>query len=97
MGKRYAQIFAGACPKDSQNPHGKVLNVSFIGPPPMITYKPAIGGSDFLLIQLLAEKFGFTPKFVQEKFKGIVKQNETYYGMVYTVSKMVLIKEYFTI
>ena len=87
LGKRYAQIFNGACPKDSQNPSGKLLNISFIGPPPMITYKP-VGGSDFLLIQLLAEKFRFIPKFVQEKFKNMVKNNGTYHGMVYSVSEM---------
>ena len=87
MGKRYAQIFDRACPKDLQNPHGKELNVSFIGTPPFITYKP-VGGSDFLLIQLLAQKFRFVPKFVPEKAKVMVKSNGTNYGMAYAVSEI---------
>ena len=87
MGQRYAQIFDRACPKDLENPHGKELNISFIGTIPFITYKP-VGGSDFLLIQLLAEKFRFIPKFVQEKAKEMVKSNGTNYGMAYAVSGM---------
>ena len=66
-----------------------MLNVSFIGTIPFITYNP-IGGSDILLIQLLAEKFGFIPKFVQEKAKNMVKSNGNNYGMVYTVSETFL-------
>ena len=82
-------MFNRACPKGLQNPHGKELNISFIGPPPFVTYKP-VGGSDFLLIQLLAEKFRFIPKFVQEKAKNMVKSNGTNYGMVNTVSEIML-------
>ena len=96
LGKRYAQIFNRDCPKGLQNPHGKELNISFIGHTPFITYKPA-GGSDFLLVQLLAEKFRFIPKFVQEKAKDMVQSNLTYYGMVYTVSKTFFINDYLNI
>ena len=87
-------MFNRACPKGLQNPHGKELNISFIGHTPFITYKPA-GGSDFLLVQLLAEKFRFIPKFVQEKAKDMVKSNGTNYGMVYSVSG--ILKDYFYI
>ena len=84
VGKRWAQVVNGACPKHTQSPHGKELNISFIGPPPFITYKP-IGGSDFLLMRLLAQKFNFRPKFIPERSYGIVKDNGTLYGMLHTV------------
>ena len=84
VGTRYAQKFHGICPKDTTSPHGKELNISFIGPPPFITYNP-MGGSDFLLTKLLAEKFRFLPKFLPEKSRDIVKSNETSYGMMYMV------------
>ena len=63
MGQRFAQFHNGLCPKDAQNPAGKSLQISFIGPIPHITYDP-IGGSDFLIISLLASKLQFLPKFV---------------------------------
>ena len=53
-------------------------------------FKP-VSGSYFLLVQLLAEKNSFIPKFVQEKAADMVKSNRTYYGMVHTVSEMFLV------
>ena len=92
MGKRWAQIVNCACPKHSQIPHGKELNISFIGPPPFITYKPIIGGSEFLLMKLLAHKFNFAPKFIHERNYDNVNINKTLlYGMVHKVGEICLL------
>ena len=85
VGKRWAEIVNGACPKQAQNPTGKVLNISFIGPPPFITYKP-LGGSEFLLMKLLAQRLNFRPKFIYERSYDVVSDNGTLYGMVHRVS-----------
>ena len=88
VGKRWAQIVNGACPKEAQNPNGKELNISFIGPPPLITYKP-VGGSEFLLMRLLAQKLNFRPKFISERSYDIVNDNGTFYGMVHRVGDII--------
>ena len=90
VGKRWAQIVNGACPKHTQSPHGKELNISFIGHPPFITYMP-IGGSEFLLMRLLAQKFNFRPKFIPERSYGIVKVNGTLYGRLHAVGEIFLL------
>ena len=84
LGKEHAQIFYGLCPRHVQSPYGKELKISFIGPEPFVTYNP-IGGSDFLIIKLLAKKFGFLPKFVPEISFDTVKSNGTSHGMAYKV------------
>ena len=84
LGETHAQIFYEPCPRHAQSPRGKELKISFIGPEPFITYNP-IGGSDFLIVKLLAKKFGFIPQFVPEKSMDAVKSNGTSYGMVYKV------------
>ena len=86
MGKKYGQLLNGLCPEHAQSPQGKELNISFIGPEPFITYDP-IGGSDFLVIKILAEKFNFIPKFIAEKSMDMVVSNGTSHGMVYKVRR----------
>ena len=89
MGSRWAQTVNGACPKLAKNLHGKELNISFIGPPPFITHNP-IGGSEILLMKLLAHKFKFTPKFIPERSYDVAKVNGTLYGMIHKVGKIFL-------
>ena len=84
LGHRYAQIYDGQCPKDAQNPAGKSLQISFIGPLPHITYQP-IGGSDFLIIGMLADKLKFLPKFVPEQSFDIVHLDGKTFGKVHAV------------
>ena len=74
----------GACPKHTQSPHGKELNISLFGIPPFIKYKP-IGGCDLLLIKLLSKKFHFRTKFIPERSLNIAKDNGTSYGLLHTV------------
>ena len=66
LGKKYAEGIKGPCPSHMQQPFGKTLKISFIGTPPYVNYNP-LGGSDFVLTQILAKKFSFTPKFISAK------------------------------
>ena len=50
-----------------QTPFGKTLPVSFIGSKPFIKYTNPIGGSDFLVMKIFANKFGFRPAFRPER------------------------------
>ena len=84
LGERYAQIHDGKCPLEAKKPAGKSLQISFIGPNPHITYDP-IGGSDFLIIDLLVKKLKFLPKFVPEQSFDIVNLNGMTFGMVHAV------------
>ena len=84
LGQRYAQIYDSFCPKDAQYPAGKSLKISFIGHPPHIIYEP-IGGSDFLIMGLLADKLKFVPEYVQEQSTDIVHFNGKTLGMVHAV------------
>ena len=79
LGKRYAQTYEGLCPKSIKDPAGKTLRISFIGPPPHITYNP-IGGSDFLIISLLADKLQLSPTFVPE---------QSYYTQAHSVGNFI--------
>ena len=63
------------------------MPISFIGIPPFIKYNP-FGGSELLVTQILAEKFGFWPKFVPERAFDVTKVNGTTYGMVHRVRLM---------
>ena len=67
LGKRYAEIYLGICPTTLQNPFGKTLPVSFIGSPPNIIYTSPIRGSDFLVMEIFANMFGFRPAFHPEE------------------------------
>ena len=69
LGKMYAQEFKGSCPSHMQEPFGKTLNVSFIGFHPYVSprsYTFPFGrfGSEFVVTNILAKKFGFIPKFI---------------------------------
>ena len=66
LGKMYAEEFKGACPPHMQDPLRKTLNISFIGVPPYVMYNP-LGGSEFLVVKILAKKFSFIPKFIHAK------------------------------
>ena len=85
LGKMYAQEYSGLCPWHFQEPFGKTLNISFIGSPPHITYNP-IGGSEFIITNLLAKKFQITPEYTPAPSWDTVKANQTVFGMVDLVS-----------
>ena len=89
MGKQHAVPNPGGlCPWIYNHPLGKQLPVSFIGPEPYIKYPPkwpTIGGSEFGVVKILAQKFRFLPKFLPEKSFDIVKTNTTTSGMLYSV------------
>ena len=85
LGKVYAVEYEGICPLHLQEPFGKQLNIAFIGGPPFITYKP-IGGSDFIVTKLLANKFQFIPMYTPARSWEIVQKNHTSFGMVHLVS-----------
>ena len=64
----------------------KELRISFIGLKPFITYNP-IGGSDFLVLNLLAKKYGFIPKLIPEVRYDDVEVNGTIlHGSIHRVS-----------
>ena len=86
MGKRYAQLTNGDCPKHAQELHGKEINITWAGTPPFISWRRPGYGSDFLIVKLLAEKFGFTTNFLREHIVDIEISNGTYAGMLYRVS-----------
>ena len=61
---KYSVLVSGMCPSDLQNPHGKVIPISVIGVYPYVVYgkdKEWVGGTEFQVIDVYAEKFGFTP------------------------------------
>ena len=80
----HAEPYSGPCPMQLQSPHGKKLKISFIGGEPYITYNP-IGGSEFLVVKILAQKFQFIPEFIPERSYDIVRNNGTTYGMLFRV------------
>ena len=86
FGKTHAVLHNRLCPKELENPYGKELKISFIGASPYITYSP-VGGSDILVVNMLAEKFKFLPKFLPERSYDLVISNGTTYGMLYRVKR----------
>ena len=71
-----------------QKPANKVLPIFFIGPAPFIKYPKnygKLGGSEFLVIKVLAKKHKFTPNLLPAKSFDIVETNGTQYGLVYQV------------
>ena len=84
LGKTNAQSYRGQCPKHFQKPYGRKLNVSFIGTGPYIKYKP-LGGSEFRIVNLLAERFRFVPNFIPVRSYDIVEQNGRKLGLLYEV------------
>ena len=91
LGKTFAEVHYDSCLPEMQHPNGKTLPISFIGIVPYIKYNP-FGGSEPLVIQILAKKHGFQPNFIPEKAfdtsrQGKWKANGTAYGMLHRVSK----------
>ena len=68
LGKMHALIFKGMCPFHLQNPLGREINIVFGYAPPFSIPSPHGGGigSDFLVMQMLARKNGFIPRFIYE-------------------------------
>ena len=60
-----------------KNIRGKELRISFIGLKPFITSYNPIGGSDFLVLNLLAKKYGFILKLIPEFRYDDVEVNGT--------------------
>ena len=84
LGTTHAVSYNGTCPNHLQNPSGKELKISFIGFKPYITYNP-VGGSDFLVVKILADKFGFFPKFMPARSFDTITANATTFGMLHWV------------
>ena len=89
LGKVHVEAHNGPCPKHMQKPQGKELKVSFIGMTPFIKYGP-VGGSEFLLVKILAEKYNFFPKYIPEKSFDMVQKNGTFHGMFYRVRMKII-------
>ena len=51
---------------------------------PYISYNP-IGGSEILIVKILANKFKFIPKYIPETSYDAVNQNGTFSGMMHRV------------
>ena len=88
LGKKYALIYQGTCPVHLQTPADKVLPIFFIGTTPFIKYPKdfgKLGGSEFLVMKLLAKKHKFIPNLRPAKSFDIVESNGTQYGLVYQV------------
>ena len=84
LGKAHAEIHHDKCLSELQHPNGKTLPISFIGIVPYIKHIP-FGGSEPLVIKMLAKKYGFLPNFVPERAYDVTKVNGTTYGMVHRV------------
>ena len=85
LGKPYAEEYNKRCPTELKQPNGKTLPISFIGIMPYITYDP-FGGSEPLVIQMLAKKHDFVPNFIAEQaYDRTNLDNGTTYGMVHRV------------
>ena len=67
-----------------KHPNGKLLPISFIGIVPYIKQNP-FGGSETLVIKMLAKKYGFLPSFIPERAYDVTKANGTTFGMVHRV------------
>ena len=68
LGERYSVIRHGMCPSSLLNPSGKVLPIAVIGGFPYVIYNEAkewVGGTEFQLLDLYVEKFGFKPKLMR--------------------------------
>ena len=85
LGEQHAVIQEGHCPPALQNPRGKLLQISFLGPVPYIKYHPSIGGSDFIVAKILAEKYTFRTKFHLEINADVADKNGTKHGMLHSV------------
>ena len=97
LGQTYPILVEGFCPTHLQSPRNKVLPISYIGDPPFIRFDSftgqsggLTGGSDFLVIKVLAQKFSFTPKFrFGEYYSHITTEDGDWLGMVAQVCRVV--------
>ena len=86
LGQRYPRFVVGLCPEHFASPAGKEISVSYIGTPPYILGIDASGGTDVLVMNLLAERYSFmpilrpTPQYLIMQF-----ENGTKYGKKYQV------------
>ena len=65
LGRKYSVVRPGICPSTLQNPNGKKLPVSMVGPFPFAIFnkknkKELMGGAEFQIIDVYARKFNFT-------------------------------------
>ena len=91
LGKKYVQIHQGFCPLHLQKPANKELKIFFIGAHPFVKYPKdfgKLGGSEFLVMKLLAKKHKFTPHFLPAKSFDIVETNGTKHGLMHQVNKI---------
>ena len=84
LGKSYPVIHNIKCHPNMRSPNGKTLPISFIGIVPYIKQNP-FGGSENLVIKMLAMKYGFLPRFIPEKTFDVTMANGTTFGMVHRV------------
>ena len=59
----YAQFYNGLCPFKLGSPVEKEINILYNHNPPFTMYAP-VGGIDFVIIELLAKRLGFIPKYI---------------------------------
>ena len=68
LGERYSVVRHGMCPSNLLNVFGKELPIAVIGGFPYVIYNEAkewVGGTEFQLLDLYVEKFGFIPKLMR--------------------------------
>ena len=89
LGKQFPVLEVGACPIQLQSPVGKVLPISYIGDSPFIRLADnsgmpmPIGGSEFLVVNVLSKKFKFTPEFkFGEYYSHITTDDGEWLGIV---------------
>ena len=97
LAKKYPVLVSGMCPQDLQNPHGKVIPISVFGGYPHVVYgrdKEWVGGTEFQVIDVYAEKFGFTPELIKatgydgegsviDMVGTVFKQSHVYFDLIF--------------
>ena len=67
-----------------------MLKIFFIGTAPFVKYPKdycELGGSDFLVMKVLAKRHKFNPNFLPAKSYDIAEANGTKYGLLYQVTE----------
>ena len=86
LGQRNPSVVDGVCPAHLQNPTGKLLSISYIGTPPYILGSEATGGTDVLISNLLAKRYGYVPILKPTaQYLIMAYENGTKYGKKYQV------------
>ena len=65
LGEKHAKLHLGMCPLMWKKPFGKELGICFAGAHPYI--KQPIGGSDFHVLEMFADKFSFLPNYMPKE------------------------------